>query len=256
MKIIGLTGLDAEARDRVADAVMESVGCASQRSFNTPLVRALIAARHDMVIATQDLFGLELTTAASMHAHIPKWDAVPYQLVAALRSVMIEAFGRAWDRDVVSYLTPESLAHPEKMGKEVTPCRMTGGEVLARFRASCEAAFGEDLLIQLAAQEMARVAVLSGSLPQTVLVFDDVTTDAQAQWLRVHGAAVVAVNGADEAPGAGLPISTELVDAHYQAWAADDFMPPCISEALPGWLGRAGELMSSVGGENYLKRSA
>lgn len=249
MKIIGLTGLDAEARDRVADAVMESAGCASRRSFNTPLVRALLAAGHDMVIATQELFGLELTSAASMHVYIPKWGAGPYQLVTTLRSVMVEAFGRAWQQDVLSYLTPESLANPAKMRAMVTPGRMTGAEVLARFRAACEAAFGEDLLIQLAAQEMERVAGLSGSLPQTVLVFDDVTTSAQAQWLRVHGAAVVAVSGEHEAPGAGLPISPELVDAHYQAWAEDEFLPPCISEALPGWLGHAGELMSSVGGE-------
>ncbi len=202
MKLLGFTGSDAVATDGVVSAVMEDLAGGYRRSFQMPLIRALLAARGDVVLGAEALFGLGsvLGDSVSMCNPMPEWGGrSAYELVKQLRALLAAEFGEGWRMAVVAYLTPVCLVDPAMSLAPVTPCGLSGREVLRRFRAAVLGKFGDDLLVKRAqlALDLALVAEVSlraGELPARAIIFDDVLRPCEAKWLQDRGGVVVYVD--------------------------------------------------------------
>lgn len=212
MKIIGLTGVAGAGKDAVGQMILDNKS-GYVRAIADPLKAAVlhVFGDGDVFEAAREVFALteaQVRGLDAMGVEIPFWGASGGALVERLGACLEKTFGSdIWERASEQLLTRRMLT--DRLMKEAVIPEWGGREwglsprqVMQRFGDAVRGEFGADVLLKRAEIDLSVVQLVDASheVGSDVVVYTDIRTDIEAQWVRERGGVVIQVIRASAEP--------------------------------------------------------
>jgi len=205
MKLIGLTGAAGSGKDSVGQMILDNKS-GYTRAIADPLKRAAVCVFGDggLFEAARELFALtddQMRDLNQMAVEVPYWEAPGCELVERLGLCLEREFGSdIWERTAVPLLTYKLL--DDCSLEEEIIAEWDGNEwglsprqVIKRFGDAIRSEFGTDVLLKRAELDLITLCVLDVEQGNSsdVVVYTDIRTDLEAEWIRDRGGVVIQV---------------------------------------------------------------